>query len=228
MPIKKLTSAADTMAGPCEDETTTLDTTMTDRSGLAWGADDDDDDEPQRRSWEDAGSAAAVILVGGVAAAVAVYVAVVSHHGHVTPAALPVTTTVSATVAAVAPDIHHVDPAAPGACDKSLLRMIKDEHGYPSVVCTMPSTTTMAAPVLPVDKDARFLALIGPQHLPAKAMDRITDAAQYLCREIAEGDETRTSWIARVLKLAPDMTVDQATFYVNTSIEVYCPQYAND
>jgi hypothetical protein len=91
MPIKKLTSAVDTMAGPCEDETTTLDTTMADHSGLAWGADDDDDEQPQRRSWEDAGSAAAVLLVGGVAAAVAVYVAIASSHHNDVQVSAPVT-----------------------------------------------------------------------------------------------------------------------------------------
>jgi hypothetical protein len=152
MPIKKLTSAVDTMAGPCEDETTTLDTTMTDHSGLAWGADDDDDDEPQRRSWEDAGSAAAVILVGGVAAAVAVYVAIASSHHNdvavsapsarvaVTPRAVVpsvVTTVTEPPVTVTVTPAPTTAPATTAAAAPS-----------PLIVLTQPPTTYVAPPAV--------------------------------------------------------------------------------
>jgi hypothetical protein len=85
-----------------------------------------------------------------------------------------------------------------------------------------PVTTT--APVTPEDKDARFLALLGPQHLDPKYMDRITGYAHDVCRSITDGDITRTGEIARLLKNT-DLTTDQATAMVNTAIEVYCPQF---
>jgi hypothetical protein len=146
MPIKKLTSAVDTMAGPCEDETTTLDTTMAPHGELAWSIDDDDDEEPQRRSWEDAGSAAAVLLVGGVAAAVAVYVAIASSHHNdvqassapsarvaVTPPSAPsaVTTVTQSPVTVTVTPAPTTAPATTAAAAPS-----------PLIVLTQPTTTT--------------------------------------------------------------------------------------
>jgi hypothetical protein len=107
---------------------------------------------------------------------------------------------------------------------------------HPSVAAAPPSAPVVAAPgfdihqmssapVVPVDKDARFMALIEPQHYPPAVMDRITGYARGLCRSIAKGDTTRAGEIARVLGVATDLTIDQVTFLVNTAVEVYCPQF---
>jgi hypothetical protein len=170
---------------------------------LAWSEGDEPDDD-QRHPWTRVLAIAAGVLALGTVAAVAV--ATSGQHGNdLHESALPVTVhpSVAAPVlsAPVMPDIHHVGPAPAAA-------------------------TVLAVPAPPVDKDARFLALIGPLQLDPKYMDRITGYAHDVCRSITDGDITRTGEIARLLKNT-DLTTDQATAMVNTAIEVYCPQFTD-
>jgi Protein of unknown function (DUF732) len=219
-------------------DTTWVPTDLATVDAYAWGTEPSDDElnerlsPPLRHPWTRALAIAAGVLALGTVTAVVV--ATSGQHGNdLHGSALPVTVHSSAAAPVLsAPVVTTVTVvptpvAAPGTCDKSQLRMIEDEHGYPSVVCTMPSVTTMAAPVLPVDKDARFMALIAPLHLPPKYLERITEVGPTYCRDIAEGNETRSRDIANGLQNAPDLTVDQVTVYVDSAIEVYCPQYAN-
>jgi Protein of unknown function (DUF732) len=176
---------------------------------LAWGTEVSDDElnerlsPPLRHPWTRALAIAAGVLALGTVAAVVV--ATSGRHGNDLRSALPVTVHSSAAApvlsAPVMPDIHHVGPAPAPA-------------------------TVLAVPAPPVDKDARFLALIGPLQLDPKYMDRITGYAHDVCRSITDGDITRTGEIARLLKNT-DLTTDQATAMVNTAIEVYCPQFTD-
>jgi Protein of unknown function (DUF732) len=152
----------------------------------------DDDAEATHRSWPATWVAAAAVLGGAVLLAGGVWIATNGRH------------------------------------DASLHESALPVTVRPSVAAV--TTTVTPAPVTapeppaesPADKDARFLALLAPQHI--STWDRITGYAQGLCRSIAKGDTTRAGETARLLGY-PDLTVDQATFLVNTAVAVYCPQY---
>jgi hypothetical protein len=65
------------------------------------------------------------------------------------------------------------------------------------------------------------------QNFPPHAMDRVAQAGKGLCRRLATGENTRTSAIASILSTPAndDMTVDQVTYFIDTAIAYYCPQY---
>jgi hypothetical protein len=98
-----------------------------------------------------------------------------------------------------------------------------------SSVMVSPAQTVAPASVpnaAPQDRDSRFLALMATQHLAPHFMDRITEAAQWECGQIAQGEETKASAIHRIMSgPGDDITWEQAEFFVNTSVDVYCPQY---
>jgi hypothetical protein len=104
----------------------------------------------------------------------------------------------------------------------------------PTVVvgAPLPSSTVTAPPppssLTPEEKDARFLALIEPEHLAPRLMDRITEAARDQCRKFAEGEETKATALRRILLNATDLSIDQGTAYIDDAVSIYCPQYGND
>ena len=187
----------DTTAGPCNDETTVVPPAAP--GLLAWSDDDDDTEVIEIHSWRRALAIAGLLVVTLGGAAAAVY----SDQGGTT------------VVASYAPT-----PSVTMA-------------SWPTPAPPMRwAPTTTPTPVLPVDKDARFLALIAPLHMAPRYTKGITESAQHLCRSIAEreeGKETRAKWIARILEIGDgnggDISIDQATGYVDAAIEVYCPQY---
>jgi len=96
----------------------------------------------------------------------------------------------------------------------------------PSIVKqTISATPTATVPVSPEDRDARFTALLMQQHLPPIFNDRPVEAAQGWCRSLAEGEYTKRTAIATILRSLNEVTLDQATFYMNAVVETYCPQY---
>jgi hypothetical protein len=91
------------------------------------------------------------------------------------------------------------------------------------VTQTVPAAPTTTAPLSPEDRDARFVARVH-QNLPPVFYDRPVEGAQNLCREIATGDATKHSDVAYLVTLH-GVTVEQATFWFDTAVETYCPQY---
>jgi Protein of unknown function (DUF732) len=133
---------------------------------------------------------------------------------------------VCAAVAVVVYVVHtmggHHDAAVPS---RAVITTVHPTAAAPAPAVTTTVTVT-PTPVLPVDKDARFLALIEPLHLGPGYIS--PQSARSGCRELEEGNGTRASWIARALENAPALSIDQVTGAINTAVEVYCPEYAND
>jgi hypothetical protein len=104
-------------------------------------------------------------------------------------------------------------------------------RGAPSssavVVPTVPPVDPSSVPnAVSQDKDSRFLALMATQHLAPHFMDGITEVAQWECGQIAQGEETKAGAIHRIVSGGGDpITWEQAEFFVNTSVDIYCPQY---
>ena len=198
-------------------ETSAVDcpTHAADPTQLAWSL-DDGSDEPQRQSWRSVFGVVAVIGVcGAMIAGVLVWVAGLSH-----PTIAGHPTTAPPTQAAPAPgSTFAVPPPAPPSTVTQ------------TVTAAPPTTTSLS----PQDRDTRFVALMSAQGLAPQYMDRIVEAAHGICDQIARGEYTKRSSVARMLnnvaidpqEYAP-ITLDQATFFVNTLVDTYCPQYNND
>jgi Protein of unknown function (DUF732) len=215
MPIKKLTSAVDTMAGPCEDETTTLDTTMADHRGLAWGA-DDDDEEPQRHPWGHTWELAATIIActALLAGALIAWHVVLGHHrGDFQASALSVRVP------------HSVQWGAPGALTTVAPAVV------PSVVTTVtqspvtvtvtpattPAPTTDAQgwphpPVFTAAQDQVMLNYVRSQGVPVVNPARLIEGAHQYCLDLAAGyGRVEASSHASGLSRLDDTNTDKLT-----------------
>lgn len=174
-----------------------------DEPGLAWSVDDDEmsTNRHGRLVW----AGLAVLVVAVTAALVLLVSTLFGRHTTNNPRPQPVPSPPVTTAVAAAP--------APTA----------------TVTVSVAPVPTTSPPETEQDKDSRFLALMATQHLSPTSFNRIAEAARNLCVEIATGDATKRSTIAYLVGGHPPlMTLDQATFYVNTAVNTYCPQYNND
>lgn len=208
------TAAAD---GFTDEPPTTVvesDTAMVDGTDLAWSQAIDTDDEPGHRSWVRTAALATGIVAAGSAIAAGLWLGVPGFKQAVTNRVAPQPTSSAApSTVAAAPTPKY---CAPGHnADRGCL---------PVVVAAPPTVTVTPTTLSPQDRDARFVALVAPK-LPAKYDEGLPTVAQSLCRDIAEGNETKATWLARLLRNADDVTVDGGTFFVNTAVQMYCPQY---
>lgn len=93
----------------------------------------------------------------------------------------------------------------------------------PSVSLAEALQTTPAVPP-PVDEDARFLALLTARHVPWESgRDAVVDAG-LVCATLAS-DETATRDEVGSLVL-PSAQLQHQRWFVDSAVEVYCPQFA--
>jgi hypothetical protein len=113
------------------------------------------------------------------------------------------------------------------------LRPTSSNHPAPQTVSAAPTSEPPMPSVLPsvpdaalLDRDSRMRAIVEPQ-LPPKYRDgRSPELAQRICDDIAEGSSKQHE-LAEFVRTSPDptITLDAWTSIVNTSVQLYCPQY---
>jgi hypothetical protein len=186
---------------PSDPETACTDTTAADCSELAWSSDTEPcDDEVNERPVPTLPHPWATVW--GTAAAIVLIAATVAFTVYEVQ-------TTSARVSAPSTTVTVAPP-------------------LPSTLDQWAPLPAPPAPAVPEDKDAQFLALMETQHLAPNLMDRIVEAAHTVCDEIAEGN-TKAGFVRRILySHQGEETPEQARFFVDTAVNFYCPQYAND
>jgi hypothetical protein len=249
MPIKKLTSAVDTMAGPCEDETTTLGTTMADHTTasalgadaettvvvtdtmaaplLAWSEGDEPPDT-QRHPWGHTWELAATIIActALLAGALIAWHVVLGHHrGDFQASALSVRVP------------HSVQWGAPGA----LTTVAAAPPSAPSVVTTVtepPVTVTVTptpttapattAAAVPESQDDRYVDALRQHGIAVYDRSRANDQSHWICGQAANGrSATDIASAMRTSRIVVNVTVPQSEFLVTQAIAIYCPEYGD-
>jgi len=90
------------------------------------------------------------------------------------------------------------------------------EPPIPSMLPSVPDAT-------PQDRDMRFLALM-QRNMPPQYDVKMVESAHWTCDHLAAGTETKVSIVKQFIT-GTSITVDQATFFVNTAVDMYCPEF---
>lgn len=200
----------DTQAAPPPDDPETSvidsDTVAAPEPSHAWSLDDEPDELAPARHGRIVWAGLAILVAGIVAAVILLGTTFFGWLPlkHAEPRAIPATTTATKPVAA---------PPVPA----------------PAPTATVTVTPTTPAALSPEERDARFTALIAAK-IPMKYTQGLPLVAEHTCEAIGQGEsqQQRVSDILdNVASEGKSLTWDQATFFVTTAVQMYCPQYAN-